>query len=251
MAKLNRHFLFKKSNSLMFLAALFLLGAGITESSPVLAKSVTKEAHRGNSKSKPAKKAGHPQPAPAKNATEAKSESVQTPMEKKSEPAKDAARPGDRHPQPASEQKKPDSLRHVWPSEGAQGDAFREAAKELRCPTCTGLSVLESDAAFSVQIKDIVREQVEAGKSKDEILKYFTTRFGPWILRSPPVSGFNLLAWALPLGMLIFGPPLIWFFIWRKRRVVNTVGVRPDAEIVREMQERLAHLRTPTYVWKR
>jgi cytochrome c-type biogenesis protein CcmH len=259
MAKLRRNFFGKTSIHLMVVVALLLLGAAATKSSPVLAKDATKEAQRRKSKSKLVKKSGPVKPAPAKNATQAKSETTKTPEEKKSEPATTAAGSGTPHPQSASEQKKPDSpesidkesRRHVWPSEGAQGDAFRDAAKELRCPTCTGLSVLESDAAFSVQIKDIVREQVEAGKSKDEILKYFTARFGPWILRSPPVSGFNLFAWALPLGILLLGPPLIWFFIWRKRRVVNTVGVRPDADIVREMQERLAHLRTPTYVWKR
>ena len=40
---------------------------------------------------------------------------------------------------------------------------FRDVAGELRCPTCTGLSVLDSDAKFSVQIKDEVREQLEKG----------------------------------------------------------------------------------------
>lgn len=136
-----------------------------------------------------------------------------------------------------------ESRKRQWPSDGTIGESFRDVAKELRCPTCTGLSVLESDAAFSVQIKDIVKEQVEAGKSKEEILKYFTARFGPWILRSPPVSGFNIWAWAVPVGLLVLGPPLIWFFIWRKRRVVSTLGVRPDETIIREMQERLTHLR--------
>lgn len=137
-----------------------------------------------------------------------------------------------------------ESRRHEWPSEGTNGEAFRDVAKELRCPTCTGLSVLESDAAFSVQIKDLVKEQVAAGKSKDEILQYFTARFGPWILRSPPVAGFNIFAWAVPLGMLLLGPPLIWFFVWRKRSVVSTVGVRPDADIVKEMHDSLARVRT-------
>ena len=143
-----------------------------------------------------------------------------------------------------------ESRKHQWPSDGVIGESFRDVAKELRCPTCTGLSVLESDAAFSVQIKDIVKEQVEAGKSKEDILKYFTARFGPWILRSPPVSGFNIWAWAVPVGLLVLGPPLIWFFIWRKRRVVSTLGVRPDQAIISEMQEQLQGLRASSTVQK-
>lgn len=140
----------------------------------------------------------------------------------------------------------PDSRKHVWPAEGALGEQFRDVAKELRCPTCTGLSILESDARFSVQIKDLVKEQVEAGKNKQEILQFFTERYGPWILRSPPKTGFNILAWAIPIGMMLIGPILIWLFVWRKRRVITSLGVRPIEAIVEEMNSRLETLRPKT-----
>jgi cytochrome c-type biogenesis protein CcmH len=127
--------------------------------------------------------------------------------------------------------------------EGPWRDEFRDIGNELRCPTCTGLSVLESDAKFSVQIKDIVKEKVRAGESKEKILQYFTERYGPWILRSPPKTGFNILAWAFPIGLLLLGPPLVWAFVWRKRRTVSTLGVRPADLIIKEMQERLMQAR--------
>ncbi len=148
-------------------------------------------------------------------------------------------------PANAQDQRPPDedALKKAYPSEGVIGEKFRDVAYELRCPTCTGLSVLESDAKFSLQIKDIVKEQVEAGKSKEEILKYFTERYGPWILRSPPAKGFNILAWLMPILVLLCGPPAVWFFVWRKRRVVSTMGVRAGDEIIKEMHARLDQLR--------
>ena len=82
---------------------------------------------------------------------------------------------------------------------------FRDVAEGLRCPTCTGLSVLESDAKFSTQIKDEVQEQLDKGRSKDEIYKFFVERYGPWILREPPKEGFNFFTWAFPIGLLVFG----------------------------------------------
>lgn len=122
--------------------------------------------------------------------------------------------------------------------------SYLDTATELRCPTCTGLSVLESDAPFSVQIKNLVKEQVAQGKSKDEILKYFTERYGPWILRSPPKEGFNLVAWGAPIALLIAGPLLVWFFVWRRQQVVvGRQGVRPTEVIVEELEQRLAVLR--------
>jgi len=134
-------------------------------------------------------------------------------------------------------------LRKVYPSEGKAGEEFREVAGALRCPTCTGLSTLQSDAKFSLEIKDIVAAQVQAGKTKDQILQYFTERYGPWILREPPKRGFSILAWALPLAMLLGGPPLVWLFVWRKRRVESTMGVRSAEDIVNEMNARLDELR--------
>ena len=118
-------------------------------------------------------------------------------------------------------------------------DSFKDVAGELRCPTCTGLSVLDSDAKFSVQIKDEVKEQMDKGRSKEEILEFFVERYGPWILREPPKEGFNIIAWIIPFAMLFIGPVLIWFFVWRKKVTVQTFGVRSDGEIVEEMKRKL------------
>ncbi|NRA66371.1 MAG: cytochrome c-type biogenesis protein CcmH [Pseudobacteriovorax sp.] len=120
---------------------------------------------------------------------------------------------------------------------------FRDVAGELRCPTCTGLSVLESDAGFSVQIKDQVKVLMDDGKEKEEILDFFVDRYGPWILREPPKSGFNLVAWAFPFAVLIIGPIVVWFAVWRKKVVVDTGGLRSDDAIVEEMRRRLSDMK--------
>lgn len=123
-------------------------------------------------------------------------------------------------------------------------DRFKDVASELRCPTCVGLSVLESDAPFSKQIKEEVSNQLKAGKSDDEILAWFTERYGPWILRAPPKSGVNLLAWAIPLAALLLGPLALWFFVWRHREEVRrTDGVKPLDELLSDWEAQLVKAR--------
>lgn len=122
---------------------------------------------------------------------------------------------------------------------GDNNDEFKDVAGELRCPTCTGLSVLDSDAKFSVQIKDQVKEQMGQGRSKEEILDFFVERYGPWILREPPKKGFNIVAWLVPMGLLLLGPLVIWAVVWRKKVTVRTFGVRSDEDIVQEMKTAL------------
>lgn len=124
-----------------------------------------------------------------------------------------------------------------------ESPAFRDVANGLRCPTCTGISVLESDAPFSVQIKNQVKEQMDKGKSREEILQFFVERYGPWILREPPKQGFHILAWAVPVIILVMGPLLVWFFVWRHRVVMDSYGVRSAEVIVAEMEQQLEQMR--------
>lgn len=116
---------------------------------------------------------------------------------------------------------------------------FEEISNDLRCPTCTGLSILQSDAPFSLQIRQAVLDQVKTGNKKAEIIDFFTERYGLWILREPPKKGFHFLAWLIPSLFLILGPLLIWFFVWRKRQQVSTFGIRPTKEIIKEFEDKL------------
>ena len=95
---------------------------------------------------------------------------------------------------------------------------FRKLSDELRCPTCQGLSVKDSEAGFSNSIKDKVRELMKDGKSDKEILAYFVDRYGEWILRAPTKSGFNLVLWFLPgAGILI----ALFIVLFRSKRWVS------------------------------
>ena len=96
---------------------------------------------------------------------------------------------------------------------------FRKLSDELRCPTCQGLSVKDSEAGFSNSIKDKIRELMKNGKSDEEIIAYFMKRYGEWILRSPTKQGFNLLLWILPGAGIVIG--LFVVFLRAKRRTNN------------------------------
>ena len=85
---------------------------------------------------------------------------------------------------------------------------IKKIFNNLRCPTCQGLSVDDSEAGFSVNIKNKVKEMVNEGASDDKIFLYFTERYGDWILRSPPFKGFNLILWLLPIIIIMYG---FWF----------------------------------------
>ena len=82
-------------------------------------------------------------------------------------------------------------------------EEVREIAAELRCPVCQNLSVADSPSKMAEQMRDLIRERLEAGEGPEAIRAYFVERYGEWILLAPKREGFNLLVWVLPfLGMV-------------------------------------------------
>jgi cytochrome c-type biogenesis protein CcmH len=81
----------------------------------------------------------------------------------------------------------------------------RDVASLLRCPVCQGTSVWDSPATMAVNMKRQVRALVAAGFSRDQILRYFQSSYGDFVLLSPPTNGVSLLVWVLPPVVLIAG----------------------------------------------
>lgn len=77
--------------------------------------------------------------------------------------------------------------------------------KQLRCPVCKSVSIAESPSQTAQAMRSTVDEQIRAGRSDQQILDYFTARYGDWILMAPPARGRGLVVWLLPLGAAALG----------------------------------------------
>ena len=108
----------------------------------------------------------------------------------------------------------------------------RAVASELRCPVCQGLSIADSPSDLSTQMKDLVREQLRAGKTPEEVKRYFIDKYGEWILLAPKPSGANLLVYLLPVGAVIGGLVLVWSVVrrWTSPDAVASTIVIEDAD---------------------
>jgi cytochrome c-type biogenesis protein CcmH len=77
-------------------------------------------------------------------------------------------------------------------------EAVAEVASRLRCVVCQNLSVQDSPSEMARQMRDLIRERLARGESRDQVLAYFEARYGQWVLLTPKLHGFGLLAWVLP-----------------------------------------------------
>ena len=111
-------------------------------------------------------------------------------------------------------------------STGPTSDAERveQIAATLRCPTCQGLSVADSPSKVANGMRDIIAEQLAAGRTPEEIQAWFVDRYGEWILLAPPPSGMGWAVWALPVAALAAGVTAAVAVARRSRRS----GVQAD-----------------------
>ena len=120
--------------------------------------------------------------------------------------------------------------RPAAPDSAALDARTRELSAQLRCPVCQGESIKDSPAPLAQEMRQVVREQLAAGKSPDEVKRYFVAKYGEWILLRPAASGFNLLVYALPFGALLAGALVVTLAVRRWTRGAGREGDAGAAE---------------------
>ena len=123
---------------------------------------------------------------------------------------------------------------------GVAAPAFAVTAqqiyRETRCPTCnTPLDVSTSPAAQA--IKDFIQVRIAKGQSEEQILAALEAEFGREVLATPPKEGFDLVAWIVPIVLVVGGLcaiPLVTRS-WARRRHTDV----PAPEISPEDAARL------------
>ncbi len=111
------------------------------------------------------------------------------------------------------------------------GDPVVEArvnrlAEELRCLTCMGQSIADSQSSFSTDMKREIRGMIVAGKSDKEIIDFMVQRYGDFVLYRPPVKNTTWLLWGGPFVLLA----LALLFLARKLR-------KRSAQVVTQLSE--------------
>lgn len=125
-------------------------------------------------------------------------------------------------------------------------DQVKEISYLLMCPVCQGQSVGESNSNLAHDMRDIIRKQLDEGKSKEEILAYFVNSYGESILASPPPKGINWLLWLLPGVAIVFGGLGIILFLYKSQSNKNndkhtSENTRPevDNDYIKRIEEEL------------
>ncbi|MBT8212641.1 MAG: cytochrome c-type biogenesis protein CcmH [Acidimicrobiia bacterium] len=84
-------------------------------------------------------------------------------------------------------------------------DRVEALASSIRCPLCGGESIADAPSQVARDLEAVIAEKVGAGESDDQIRNFFVARFGEVALLDPPLDGWGIALWAIPIAGLVFG----------------------------------------------
>jgi len=90
-------------------------------------------------------------------------------------------------------------------SDAALEQRVNTLARELRCVVCQNQTLADSQADLAQDMKQLVREQLAAGKSETEVVSFMVQRYGDFVRYRPPVQPNTWLLWAGPLALALAG----------------------------------------------
>jgi cytochrome c-type biogenesis protein CcmH len=96
-------------------------------------------------------------------------------------------------------------------------DQINVIARELWCPLCSGVRLDACELKACDQMRQEIGMKLAAGDDLESIKTYFVAQYGPQVLGEPPRSGFNWLAWILPIAVLLAGA---LFLLMRGRKLL-------------------------------
>ncbi len=113
----------------------------------------------------------------------------------------------------------------------------RALGKELRCLVCQYQSIVDSNADLAKDLRRIVRERLVAGASDGEIKSYLVSRYGDFVLLTPPFKAKTYALWLGPALILLLGAAGVAVYVRRQGRRPETAAPLTDDE--RRRLERL------------
>ena len=85
-------------------------------------------------------------------------------------------------------------------------------SKSLLCPVCQGETLFDSPSEYADDMRGVLKEQIANGLSDEEIINYWTLRFGERINTNPQDTNPFLL-----LIPIIFGALFAYIFFKKVR----------------------------------
>lgn len=110
---------------------------------------------------------------------------------------------------------------------------------EIMSPFCPGRTLANCPSPQAATMRGVVRQQLAAGMSEDEIVDSLYGVYGEIVLGSPRAEGIGILAWVMPAAFLLLGVGLLAAWLRSAGRRTAVQAPVPPPALNPEEQARL------------
>jgi cytochrome c-type biogenesis protein CcmH len=121
--------------------------------------------------------------------------------------------------------------------ESALEKRIMHIASELRCLVCQNQSLADSNADLAQDLRNTIREQLQAGKSEKDVVAFMVERYGDFVLYRPPLKASTVLLWFGPLLLVALGDGLLARRLLRRRAAEPELSEADRARAARLLGE--------------
>jgi cytochrome c-type biogenesis protein CcmH/NrfF len=109
----------------------------------------------------------------------------------------------------------------------------RAAAIEagVRCPSCTDVSVADSNATTAIAVRHQIQSMVASGASTADIDQTLVSEYGQTILLVPPDAGGIPVIWIIPAVLGAGAVAAVGVLFWRRSRAFGDLAADAEAEV--------------------
>ena len=109
-----------------------------------------------------------------------------------------------------------------------KNDLIIEIEKSLMATCCYSGTVYDHG---NKEMENNIAQMVSSGKSREEIISFYTEQYGERVLAIPKKEGFNMLAWIAPMLIGVLGISIITIYINSKNEKIPTTSIKDDEKI--------------------
>ena len=112
-------------------------------------------------------------------------------------------------------------------SPGAEARAQR-LFTVVRCVVCQHESIADSPAGIAGDMRRLIREEIAAGATDQQVRDDLVRRYGDYVLFTPPVRTGTWLLWFGPGVLVVLSTAAL--FVFARRRPAETAPLSPEEE---------------------